>query len=93
MRRLVLFTLLLGPPALPAADVAVREDGSRVPGRLELARSGRLVFVPQRRDASVSDAVEYRLDGQPSPFRAGPGMLLRLPGGQQLSGLFLGLER
>jgi hypothetical protein len=93
MRRLVLFSLLLVPEVLPAADVAVLEDGSRVPGRLDLARSGQLVFVPQRRGVSVTDAVEYRLEGVPSLFRAGPGMLLRLSGGQQLSGVFLGLER
>jgi hypothetical protein len=78
-------------PLLAGADDAVLPGGERVKGELSLTKAGRLHFVPQK--GPPPDAAEYYLSGRPAPFRAGGGMLLKLPGGQEVSGLFLGLER
>jgi hypothetical protein len=89
---LVLISLSLTPAATPG-DEAALAGGERVEGRLSLTRSGQLLFVPDKRGTAAGAAVEYRLGGRPAPFRAGPGMRLCLQGGQELTGLFLGLDR
>src|SRR5262249_8446425 len=40
---------------------------------------------PQKRGEKTGDVVEYRFDASPPPFRAAPGTLLTLTGGQRLS--------
>src|SRR5215472_5309268 len=90
-RVLVLLALSLSP-LVAHADEAVLPDGSHIPGELSLTKTGRLAFMPNKRGAGPARAVEYRLAGTPAPFRAGPGMLLRLAGGQEVSGVFLGTD-
>lgn len=66
----------------PAADEAVRTNGTRLEGELRLSKSGQLDFTP-----ATADVVEYRFAASPPPFRVAQGMLLTLPGGQHVSGV------
>jgi hypothetical protein len=89
---MVLIGLAVALASAPA-DEAVLDGGERVKGELSLTKTGQVLFAPQQRGRTINGAIEYRLGGRPAPFRAGPGMLLRLPGDQEVTGLFLGLQR
>jgi hypothetical protein len=76
------------------ADEAALADGKPVVGSLTLDKTG-LQFTPAApgRAVALADVTEFRLAAAaPPPFRAGPGMRLVLPGGQSLTGVFLGLK-
>jgi hypothetical protein len=81
--------------ALLRADEAVRPDGRLVPGELSLEKTGKLHFTPAARGEALAaaDLAEIRLGGQVPPFRAAPGKVLHLSGGEHLTGVFLGMEK
>lgn len=92
MYRALLLGCLLFPPFCPA-DEAVRPDGRRLRGTLQLEKSG-LFFQPASGGRiSLGDLRKVRLEGFPAPFRATPVHVLRLAGDEQLTGVFVGLER
>ena len=53
MRPVALLLIALCVARAPAGDVAVLADGSRLAGRLDLGKTGRLVFVPDQRGGEV----------------------------------------
>jgi hypothetical protein len=91
---LLLIATALLASALPA-DEAVRSDGRTERGTLRLEKSGQLFFTPAaaRKLISREELSEVRFDNKSPVFRGAPGHLLQLPDGQQIAGVFLGLEK
>jgi hypothetical protein len=95
MRPGLLFLAALAvSSSLTADDEAVFPAGRRVRGTLSLDRTGALAFTPAdgRAPLDLTGVTAFRLPGTPGPFRAAPGHVLHLPDGQQVTGIFLGLD-
>jgi hypothetical protein len=90
----VLFATTLIVSGLPA-DEAVRSDGRTAQGTLRLEKSGKLLFTPAAARESIAsgELTEIRFEADSPVFRGAPGHLVRLPDGQQFTGVFLGLEK
>jgi hypothetical protein len=88
-----LLTLAVALVVLPArADDITLTDGRRLPGAVRLDNSGRLRFSDGRSVLAADRVQHVRLTAaSPPPFRSGVTHLVRLPGGQRLSGELLGL--
>jgi hypothetical protein len=73
----------------------VRSDGRTTHGTLRLEKTGKLLFTPTTALKAIArdDLSEVRFDTESPIFRAAPGCLLYLTNGQQIAGVFLGLEK